>query len=405
MTKKRKNDDPTDDTSEYVPSESDTDNDYPYPPKKHKKLLNICKKIRICMCPNKNCNHKLAKNEVEWNAEHPVNITEIKTVKDFIKLADLHHCKMRPTYNGINLELIVRIKDSLIELDGMIGLTKIKEEIVSNIKAFLSRKTISKNNMLHSVITGSAGCGKTTFIEILAKIYKNIGILKKGHVVKANRANLIGEYCGHTAIKTMDRIKEAYGGIFLLDEAYQLGHAEHADCFSKECVDTINQQLSEIVTDDEIQYDYKTGEEITKEDRFFICFIAGYKDALEKDFFSQNQGLMRRFPFRYDIEPYTASELSQILLKKIKETHPFEFDFEIKDLNELISKNFKYFKNQGGDMQSLYLKIVISQIDRTFLLREDEKNKLKIDDIKNAVNSMLENIKKTEWTPPFGMYV
>jgi SpoVK/Ycf46/Vps4 family AAA+-type ATPase len=386
-------------------SDDDSEDDFIYePPKRHKSKL--CKpiKVKLTMCYNKSCDHKQYKNAEKWETEHPMDIKQVDTLKDLIRLADMHHCKMRKSFNGVDLSALVKVKDSLIELDNMIGLANIKNQIVGNIKTFLLQKETSNNHMLHSVITGNAGCGKTTFIEILAKIYKDIGILKKGHVVKANRANLIGKYCGHTAIKTKEKIEEAWGGILLIDEAYQLGNGQDADCFAKECVDTLNQHLSETISDEEEVTDIYTGETVTKEDRFFICFIAGYKDALEKDFFSQNQGLMRRFPFRYDIEEYNADELAQIFLKKIRDGNLLEVKFEQKDLKEIIAKNSKYMKNQGGDMQTLYLKTVIAQIDRTFLLSIEDKKILLLEDVKKAVDLMVMHAKKTIWEPPFGLY-
>ena len=145
-------------------------------------------------------------------------------------------------------------------------------------------------DMMHAVITGSPGCGKTTFIEILAKIYVKMGILKKGHIVKVRRDQLIGKYLGHTAVQTQERITEATGGILLIDEAYSLGNPEGRDSFAKECIDTLNQALSEKKKD-------------------FICIIAGYKDALDSSFFAYNEGLRRRFPFRYDIAKYSTANI------------------------------------------------------------------------------------------------
>ena len=99
--------------------------------------------------------------------------------------------------------------------------------------------------MLHCVITGSPGCGKTTFIEIYAKILTKLGISKYGHIVKVKRSDLIGKYLGHTSVQTQNKINDAKGGILLIDEAYSLGNPEGRDSFSKECIDTLNQALSE----------------------------------------------------------------------------------------------------------------------------------------------------------------
>ena len=361
-------------------------------------------KLTITLCYNKNCDHKKHKDKEQWATDNPITIKTITTINDLIKLGECYHCKMRKEFNGINLNNISMVKDSLLELNEMIGLTKIKSQIVKNIITFLSNKSLSSKNMLHSVILGPPGCGKTTFVEILAKIYKNIGLLKSGHIIKGDRSNMIGKYVGHTAIKTKDKIKEAYGGILLIDEVYQFGSKDNDDIFAKECVDTLNQQLSEIVTNDDIETDDWTGEQLTKEDRFFICFIVGYKDAVEHTFFAQNEGLKRRFPFQYEIESYNTEELTKILLKKINDSNLYENKFDMDGLKKLMSQNHQYFKNQGGDIQTLFLKISINQLVRVFMLPIDEKKHLLLEDIKLAIEETVDYVKKNTWQPPFGLY-
>jgi len=279
---------------------------------------------------------------------------------------------MRRFYNEIDLKSLFGIKQYLEELNDMIGINEIKEEIVNLIIYLLLMKNSSSNNndMLHSVVTGSPGCGKTTFIEILAKIFNKLGLLKYGHIVKVKRSDLIGKYLGHTAIQTQKKIDEAKGGILLIDEAYSLGNPEQRDSFSKECLDTLNQALSE-----------------NKKD--FICIIAGYANALDTSFFSYNEGLKRRFPFRFDIKPYNAEELGLILYKKIIEYNYWKIEFILSELLKLIKENFKYFINQGGDMETLFLNIKIVHNKRVFLLSSNEKKSLLINDIKESINKFI----------------
>ena len=124
---------------------------------------------------------------------------------------------------------------------------------------------------------------------------------KKNIFKIAKRSDLVGQYVGHTAIKTQKIINSAFGGVLFIDEAYSLGGD---DAFSKECINTINQNLSE------------NGDK-------FICIIAGYPAEIERCFFSQNEGLKRRFPFKYNIEKYDSKELSQIFENKVKEINPY----------------------------------------------------------------------------------
>jgi hypothetical protein len=331
-------------------------------------------------CNNPNCDHKI--HEESWYDNNKITLSVVNTLDDLIFLGSFYHCRMRVEYNGIDMKILYNIKEALVELNNMIGLTKIKEEIVNTIIYFLLTKNLSKeinSDMMHAVITGSPGCGKTTFIEILAKVYVGLGVLKKGHIVKTRRSELIGKYLGHTAVQTQKKIEEAHGGILLIDEAYALGNPEGKDSFSKECLDTLNQALSENKND-------------------FICIIAGYKNALESSFFKYNEGLKRRFPFRYDIDKYTSDELSMILLKKIEEYGHYGVhkeslwkpEFTKAQLQKIIKDNYKSFLNQGGDMETLFLNAKIVQNKRVFLLEKEEKKKLLLSDIKISIEKFLE---------------
>jgi hypothetical protein len=357
--------------TKFEPEKEDDWNDY---------LNNLPIHNTIIPCENSNCDH-LTYSDI-WYDEHKITITNVDTLDDLIFLGSFYHCKMRTEYNEIDMKVLYNIKDALIELNEMIGLGKIKEEIVNTIIYFLLTKNLSKeinSDMMHSVITGSPGSGKTTFIEILAKIYVGLGVLKNGNIVKTRRSELIGKYLGHTAVQTQKKIEEAYGGILLIDEAYALGNPDGKDSFSKECLDTLNQALSE-------------------NKNKFICIIAGYKDALDSSFFKYNDGLKRRFPFRYDIDKYTSDELSMILYKKIEEfghygVHKvsiFTPEFTKVQLQKLIKESFNNFKNQGGDMESIFLGAKIAQNKRVFLLTKDEKKKLLLTDIKTSINKFIE---------------
>ncbi len=355
-------------------------------------------------CDNSLCDHK--KYFIRWYGNNPVKITKANTLVDLVELGKYYHCRMRKFHNGIDLKVLFEISNYLNELDSLIGLKDIKEEIVNMLIYLLVMKSYSNDkinqfnqdkekdnninsDMLHAVITGSPGTGKTTFIEILAKIYTKLGFLKKGHIVKAKRSDLIGKYLGHTAAQTQAKINEAKGGILLIDEAYSLGNPEGRDSFSKECIDTLNQALSENKSE-------------------FVCIIAGYKDSLDSSFFNYNEGLRRRFPFRFDINKYTSDELAQIFMKKINEYKFWEVEFTQEELNKLIGLNYKYFENQGGDMETLCLNLKIVQNKRVFLLPVLDKKKLLLTDVKESINKFIflkgDHIKNKK-DIPFGLYV
>jgi SpoVK/Ycf46/Vps4 family AAA+-type ATPase len=120
--------------------------------------------------------------------------------------------------------------------------------------------------LLHTVIEGEPGTGKTELAEKIGKVYLKLGILKNDIFKKVKRSDLIAGYLGQTAIKTARLIEECKGGVLFIDEAYSLGNAEGKDgrdSFSKECIDVLNQSLTENKNN-------------------FVCIIAGYKEDLEK---------------------------------------------------------------------------------------------------------------------------
>lgn len=247
---------------------------------------------------------------------------------------------------------IKELIDSLKELQDMIGMDDVKDQIVNQILMFY-QKMNDKGMFLHTVLTGQPGCGKSTLCNILAKIYKCLGFLETDNIVIADRSKLIGQWLGETSIKTKKVLEEARGGILLIDEAYSLGSKEGRDSFAKECIDCINQYLSENV--DEL-----------------VCIIAGYKDDLDKCFFAQNRGLERRFPWRYNIDQYKPHELCKIL-KMQASSNDWEFDITDDELTTIIENNINIFQNNGGDTRVFLDKCKIVHARRIFGTLDNKK--------------------------------
>jgi hypothetical protein len=265
----------------------------------------------------------------------------ISNIDDLIYLGELYKPKSKVKYN-INIETLNRLLPSLRELKNLIGMEKIKKNIISQILYFLQNLHDGNLDMLHTVIQGPPGVGKTEVARIIGKIFSSMGILENDIFISAKRSDLIGQYLGETAIKTQKIINLCQGGVLLIDEAYSLGNEEGRDSFAKECIDTLNQNL-------------------TEKKNFFMCIIVGYKDALEKCFFSMNQGLARRFNIRYTIEAYKPVELRDILISMIK-----KYGWTIVEpINENLPesffiKNIKEFPNFGGDIETLFFNMKFS---------------------------------------------
>jgi len=244
----------------------------------------------------------------------------------------------------VKLYSLINILDSLVELDAMIGLDKLKEQLLEQLLYFVQGN--NDNIMLHTVIEGPPGTGKTSVANVMSNIYAGIGILKKKKFKIIKREDLIGQFLGETTIKTMETLESCKNGVMLIDEAYSLGSPDSSDSYAKEAIDCINQYLSE------------------NSDKL-ICIIAGYKHELDKCFFSQNPGLRRRFPWTFTIENYNAFELSRIFIKIVDDTDYYELDDDISCdyIKNLIQK--EYFTGNGGDINNIIAraKIINSKVN------------------------------------------
>ena len=143
------------------------------------------------------------------------------------------------------------------------------------------------------MVTGNPGTGKTELLGLVAELLRVLYHGKRARVTWLARAHLVGQHLGETAIKTARALASAAPGVVVLDEVYALGNGEGRDSFAKECVDTLNQFMSECSSE-------------------ISVVVAGYKSETEQCFLAQNPGLARRFPHRFHIDDYTTDELGAI---------------------------------------------------------------------------------------------
>ena len=256
----------------------------------------------------------------------------LESLEDFISYIE--------NYNiGENKNKLNKILPSLIKLQKLTGMESVKKTIVGHILYFLMN--YEKNqDMIHTVIEGPPGVGKTTLGYILGEIYTNLDIIEqpknktnqfKFKIVK--RSDLIAKYLGQTSHRTQEVINSVLGGVLFIDEAYSLGNNDVDDSYSKECLDTLNQNLSE------------------KKNQF-LCIIAGYKNSLDRNFFAYNEGLRRRFPFTYTIEEYSAHELKNIFIGMLDNSY-----WGIKDYKE---------KKEAIETNIIQKKIELNIIDNKY---------------------------------------
>lgn len=302
---------------------------------------------------------------------------EISDISDLIDMANSYNYKLK--YN-IDLKRLVEIKPEMVMLNELIGLSNIKRDLVSQILYFI--QNFHDENMLHIVIQGSPGVGKTKLANIIGKIYFKLNVLKSNEsefpkLVVAKRSDLIGEYLGTTAKKTQQVIDSCKGGVLLIDEAYALGNKEGRDSYSKECIDTLNQNLSEGKSE-------------------FLCIIAGYKDSLEQCFFKHNAGLRRRFPFVYTINDYSADELSLIYIQMIKNENWSLYKKHNEEIKAVFKLEYALFSNMGGDVETLWFFTKLEHSKRVFCLSEKNKKIITIHDTKNGMKKLKDNKESTQ---------
>lgn len=222
---------------------------------------------------------------------------EISAVDACKYLRDMENTQIMVARHENSTNQHQRIEEILSELDQLIGLAEVKK-LVREVYAFAEiqkrrqkLKLMTEPLVLHMIFKGNPGTGKTTVARIIGKILQEIGILQRGHIIEVERADLVGEYIGHTAQKTREQLRKAYGGILFIDEAYSLARGGEKD-FGKEAIDCLVKGIED-----------HRGE--------VILILAGYRQEMER-FLDANPGLRSRFPIHIDFPDYSQQELLAI---------------------------------------------------------------------------------------------
>jgi stage V sporulation protein K len=254
----------------------------------------------------------------------------------------------------IPLEKIIKKMNNLV---GMEELKKFAKEIYAWLYINKCRESLNlkvEKQVLHMIFKGNPGTGKTTVARILGEMFHEMNVLTKGHLIEVERADLVGEYIGHTAQKTRELVKKASGGILFIDEAYSLARGGEKD-FGKEAIDTLVKAM------EDKQHD-------------FILILAGYSDEMDH-FLTLNPGLPSRLPVAIEFPDYSVDELMEIGNKMLQERQytlskgadrKIRTHLQYKKVNETTFSNGRYVRN-------IIEKTIRTQAVR--LLREGKRSK------------------------------
>lgn len=243
-------------------------------------------------------------------------------------------------------------KESIKELEDLIGLNSVKKDVQTLMNFVTVQQKREKRGLksssvsYHCVFTGNPGTGKTTVARIVADIYKGLGVLKRGHLVETDRAGLVAEYVGQTAVKTNKIIDTALDGVLFIDEAYSLIGGGESD-YGKEAIATLLKRMED------------------DRDRL-VVILAGYTKDM-KQFIDSNPGLQSRFNRYIEFPDYTADELYQIFALNLK-----KYDYHITDdakeaiirfFNDAVNNKDANFGN-GRFVRNIFEKVLERQANR-----------------------------------------
>ncbi|PPS43862.1 AAA family ATPase [Chroococcidiopsis sp. TS-821] len=271
----------------------------------------------------------------------------------------------KPRIDTVEREVVTdELQKSLDQLHLLTGLSAVKSTVqelvnIAKIAQMQTQVGIKAPSITrHLVFTGNPGTGKTTVARILGAIYKNLGVLSKGHFVEVDRSHLVAEYVGQTAPKTVKVVESALGGVLFIDEAYSLVPDDRGDTFGQEAINTLLKMMED-----------------HRED--LVVVVAGYKAEMSR-FIDSNPGLKSRFSRSVHFEDYSPSELAEIFKVRC-EQHGYLISAQtLESVRHLVNQ----FEHQIGELgngrfvRNIFDRCIANQCNRLAALANPTKEDL-----------------------------